>query len=152
MSPFASAQEAAKFANAWLDEPMPIGMGPSLEPAAPTFWERITGPWLNFGQSLWTGAGQAIEDVYEQVPEMLFEWGTEKIGITERTVKEGPGRTVTYIQPEHPGGVPQQAPLIILPGQGLATLPAQVRDTIKSNSGILIAIGIGLVVLFALKK
>ena len=153
MNGLIGGQTVPDFARDWLNEPVSLGMiergivaPPFGEPL--NFWERLAGPWVDAGESLWTGTGQVFDRINERLPDLLFE----KLGLTERTVREGPDRTVTFVQPEHPGGLPAQGPLVILPDRLAGMLPPQVRETLGSSTGILIAVGIGLVVLFAVKK
>jgi len=103
-----SLQQTAQFAQAWLDEPMPVGMGtvPTVtQPTEANWFTKIAKPVAEFGQSLFTGAAEVIEYTRKELPE-IYEWGMGELGLRKRTVQEGPGRSTTYIERPVAGGSP----------------------------------------------
>jgi len=123
------------------------------QPTPKTTWfSSMTQPWVNAAQGLFGTAGRAITGVGQRLPDIFYEWGMDRLGLRTRTVPEGPGTTVSYVQPVVPGGAPAE-PHYQIPGQGIIfPVPGGVQQAGGINIGIIIAIGIGLVVLLSLRK
>lgn len=142
--------DLGNIAESFLTELQPSGdiftAGPIVTESpvgTPGFLQSVIDPWKDIGGRVIRAGGEVISDVNEQLPQMLFDWGLEKLGGSEkRTVQTGPGTSVTYTQAAEPGAAPAKPYYqLILPQAAPAT-------TDRTGSTVLIIVVVVIALMF----
>ncbi len=138
--------QAQNLADAWLTDPTFTATGMGV--VEPSWFERLAKPWTDFGSGLFAGAGEMTAQFNESLPDLLFG----DVDQRTRSVRTEPGKTVTYIQPTHPGGEPMTPQLAGIGWPFGLPAPTTTAGKVTSSVGIIAAIGLGLFVLLFMKR
>jgi hypothetical protein len=139
----AGLETIATQAQGWLAEPLTeIGNTQSV-------WQSISQPWTNAAQGLWGSATSVIQQVNQKLPDVLFGWLGQKIGLVQKPQQQGAGSTVINYQPPVAGGLPAQP--VVLPGQA-TTIPVSTPQQAGISSSVILIAALIVVAVILLRK